>query len=238
MPRFFVYNDGMIWSLSSLLSDPIGTLKQLACLIPVVLLSLTLHEWGHAFAAHKCGDDTAKNLGRMTLNPFAHLDLIGFASMLLFGFGWAKPVPVNSRNFRSYKKGEAIVSLAGVFMNFVLVIAFSILTMFFLYLAYHRSYSWLSSEILWSVLSLGITINIVLMIFNLLPIFPLDGYHIFELLFARILPAKVFLFLRRYGQFILIGLLMLMHFTCFSPASKLSGLVLKGLSELAFRWFA
>lgn len=220
------------------MSDPIGTLKQLACLIPVILLSLTLHEWGHAFAAHKCGDDTAKNLGRMTMNPFAHLDPIGFVSMLLFGFGWAKPVPVNSRNFRSYKKGEAIVSLAGVFMNFLLVIAFSILTMLFLYLAYNRDYTWLSSDILWNVLAFGIMINVVLMLFNLIPLYPLDGYHVFELIFAKRLPAKVFFFMRRYGQFILIGLLIAMHFFRFSPASKLSSLILDGLTKLAYHWFA
>ena len=119
----------MIWNLSSIIRDPLGTLKTYACLIPVILLSLTLHEWGHAFAAHKCGDDTALNLGRLTLNPFAHLDIIGFFSMLLLGFGWAKPVPVNSRNFRNYKVGEAVVSLAGVLMNLLLAIAFSLLTL-------------------------------------------------------------------------------------------------------------
>ena len=223
----------MIWNLSSIIRDPLGTLKTYACLIPVILLSLTLHEWGHAFAAHKCGDDTALNLGRLTLNPFAHLDIIGFFSMLLLGFGWAKPVPVNSRNFRNYKVGEAVVSLAGVFMNLLLAIAFSLLTLFFLWLSVNHDYSWLSSSVLWTILYYGISLNIILILFNLLPLYPLDGYHIFELLFARVLPSKLFFFMRRYGQFILIGLLILINNIGFSPASSLSYLIWQKLHQLA-----
>ena len=223
----------MVWNLSSIFSDPIGTLKTYACLIPVILLSLTLHEWGHAFAAHKCGDDTAKNLGRLTMNPFAHLDILGFFSLLILGFGWAKPVPVNSRNFRNYKRGEAIVSLAGVFMNLLLAIAFSALTLFFLWLSVHKSYTWLGSEFLWMILYYGISINITLMLFNLLPIYPLDGYHIFELLLARALPVKFFFFMRRYGRYILIGLLILISNIGFAPASLLSFFIWKKLHSLA-----
>lgn len=204
------------------MNDPLGFLRELACLIPVMLLSLTLHEWGHAFAAHKCGDDTAKNMGRMTLNPFAHIDPMGFLMILLAGFGWAKPVPVNSRNFRNYKKGEAIVSLAGVFMNLMLVLAFSALYVFFQYLSYTKSYAWLGSNVLWTVLLYGIILNVTLMLFNLLPVFPLDGYHIFELLFAKMLPMKAFLFLRRYGMLILIGIMLLMRVLDFFPAYELS----------------
>ena len=204
------------------MNDPLRFLRELACLLPVMLLSLTLHEWGHAFAAHKCGDDTAKNMGRMTLNPFAHIDPIGFFMILIAGFGWAKPVPVNSRNFRNYKKGEAIVSLAGVFMNLMLVLAFSALYVFFQYLFYTKSYAWLDSDVLWTVLLYGIILNVTLMLFNLLPIFPLDGYHIFELLFAKMLPMKAFLFLRRYGMLILIGIMLLMRVLEFFPAYELS----------------
>ena len=146
----------MIWNLSSIFSDPMGTLKAYACMIPVILISLTLHEWGHAFAAYKCGDNTARNLGRMSMNPFVHLDILGFLSLLILGFGWAKPVPVNSRNYRNFKRGEAIVSLAGVFMNLMLVLAFSLLTLFFLWMSVHKSYRWLSSEFLWQILYYGI----------------------------------------------------------------------------------
>ncbi|MBQ1821091.1 MAG: site-2 protease family protein [Clostridia bacterium] len=212
----------ILFNLQSIMNDPLRFLRELACLLPVMLLSLTLHEWGHAFAAHKCGDDTAKNMGRMTLNPFAHIDPIGFFMILIAGFGWAKPVPVNSRNFRNYKKGEAIVSLAGVFMNLMLVLAFSALYVFFQYLFYTKSYAWLDSDVLWTVLLYGIILNVTLMLFNLLPIFPLDGYHIFELLFAKMLPMKAFLFLRRYGMLILIGIMLLMRVLEFFPAYELS----------------
>ena len=223
MPRFFGYNINMILlNFQEILQDPIGFLKQLACMLPVMLLSLTLHEWGHAYAAHLNGDDTAKSLGRMTLNPLKHIDPIGFLAILLVGFGWAKPVPVNPRNYRNYKKGEAIVSLAGVFMNLMLVLVFSALLVFFICFGYRHPASWLQNDALWTILYYGIALNIVLFLFNLLPVYPLDGYHIFELLFARRLPMNVFLFLRRYGQFILLGILFVMNLIDFSPAYLLS----------------
>ncbi len=222
----------ILFNLSSILSDPIGFLKQLACLLPVMLLSLTLHEWGHAYAAHLCGDDTARNMGRMTLNPLKHIDPIGFLAILLAGFGWAKPVPVNSRNFRNFKKGEAIVSLAGVTMNLLLVIVFSGLFVLFGCLYVKNPHSWLGNEYLWLILQFGIILNVTLMLFNLLPIYPLDGYHIFELLFAKRLPMKILLFLRRYGTFILIGIFLLMRIFDFYPAYELSVWLINKLNDL------
>jgi len=234
MPFIFGYTECMIlWNLDNL-SDPMFW-KMLACMLPVMLLSLTLHEWGHAFAAHKCGDDTAKNLGRMTLNPIRHIDPYGFLMLMLVGFGWAKPVPVNSRNFRNYKKGEAIVSLAGVFMNLLLAIFFSIFYVVFLRMSFTGNYEWLNNGLLLLTIGFGVSLNIVLMLFNLLPFPPLDGYHVFELLFAKRLPINVFLFLRRYGQFVLIGVLLLFRLLRFNPISLFSDWVLNNLSLLAFR---
>ena len=222
----------ILQNLYLLRDDPLTFLKFLACFLPVMLLSFTLHEWGHAYAAHLCGDDTARDLGRMTLNPLKHIDPVGFITILLFGFGWAKPVPVNSRNYRNYKKGEAIVSLAGVTMNLVQVIFFSGLFILFGWMGYRYPYEWLHSDVLWYVIFYGISLNISLMLFNLLPIFPLDGYHIFELLFAKRLPMNVFLFLRRYGSFILIAIFLLMRFADFYPASALANWVISLLERL------
>lgn len=222
-------------NLNQLINDPLGFLKQLACILPIMLISLTLHEWGHAFAAYKCGDPTARNLGRMTLNPLAHIDPYGLLLIFFVGFGWAKPVPVNSRNFRNYKKGEAIVSLAGVTMNLLLAIVFTGLTILYVSL---KPGKWIlfcygEENFLAMILLYGIILNIGLMLFNLLPIYPLDGYHIFELLFGKRLPMKVTLFLRRYGQLILIALLLVFYLTDFSPLRLLSQWIVKKLLMLA-----
>ena len=92
----------------------------------VYLISLTIHEFAHAFSAFKCGDPTAKLAGRMTLNPFKHLDMMGFLMFIFLGVGWAKPVPINPINFKKYKKGTRIVSLAGVTANLILGLISSI----------------------------------------------------------------------------------------------------------------
>lgn len=187
----------MFGRLSSILQDPLSLLYTL----PAIIIGLTVHEWAHAFAADKLGDPTAKNLGRMTLNPFAHIDLFGFLCLLVVGFGWAKPVPVNPRNFKNYRRDDIIVSLAGIAMN--LVVAF-----FATFLFYFGVYRWNlgSNEAFYTIFLSIVTINLSLAVFNLLPIYPLDGSHVFESLFMRYIP-RFFMFLRQYGQYILIALL-------------------------------
>lgn len=148
---------------------------------PGVLIAITFHEFAHGYAAYKLGDDTAKNQGRLSLNPLAHLDPIGTLMLLVAGFGWGKPVEVNPRNYTrkiSMEKGEAIVSLAGPLMNFVLAIIF---TLIYCVIYKFASTSFLVSTIggiIMLLISSTISINIGLGIFNLIPLPPLDGSKI------------------------------------------------------------
>ena len=106
--------------LSALRSDPMGTLIILLYQIPAVLIALTLHELSHGYVAYRCGDPTAQMMGRLSFNPLKHLDPIGTLFMFLFGFGWARPVPVNPRNYKHYRRDDLLVSIAGIVMNFCL----------------------------------------------------------------------------------------------------------------------
>ncbi len=158
-----------------------GELMGLLLSAPGVLIAITFHEFAHGYAAYKLGDDTAKSQGRLSLNPFAHLDPIGTLMLLFAGFGWGKPVEVNPRNYTrkmSMEKGEAIVSLAGPLMNFILAIIFALI-----YYAIYRfaSISFITStvgQIIIILISSTISINIGLGVFNLIPLPPLDGSKI------------------------------------------------------------
>ncbi|MCL2670537.1 MAG: site-2 protease family protein [Clostridiales bacterium] len=174
--------------------------------LPVLLFSFALHEWGHAFAAHKNGDDTAKMLGRLTLNPFAHVDIVGLIFLLVCGFGWGKPVPINPRNFKNYKKGMLWVSFAGVLCNLALMVAAVLLFAGVLLFAPNL----IHNEPLKSIFGYLVGINLALFIFNLLPIPPLDGSKIVETLFARWLPQGYRNFMNRYGRFVMFGVLFLL----------------------------
>ena len=148
---------------------------------PGVLIAITFHEFAHGYAAYKLGDDTAKSQGRLSLNPLHHLDPIGTLMLLVAGFGWGKPVEVNPRNYTrkmSMEKGEAIVSLAGPVMNFILAIIFTLI-----YCAIYKftGFEFLTSKIgniVLLLISSVISINIGLGVFNLIPLPPLDGSKI------------------------------------------------------------
>ena len=184
--------------LAQLFQNPL----QFLYILPAILIGLTVHEWAHAYAAYRLGDPTAKNLGRMTLNPLAHIDPIGFAMLLLVGFGWAKPVPVTPRNFKHYRRDDIIVSLAGIMTNLIVAFLFS-----FVYVAGILKWGLATNEAFMSIVGSIITINLTLAIFNLIPIYPLDGSHVAESLLMHKIP-RVFMFLRQYGQWILLALLL------------------------------
>ena len=175
---------------------------QFLYVLPAILIGLTVHEWAHAYAAYRLGDPTARNLGRMTLNPLAHIDPIGFAMLLLVGFGWAKPVPVTPRNFKYYRRDDIIVSLAGIATNLIVAFLFS-----FVYVAGILKWGLATNEAFMSIIGSIITINLTLAIFNLIPFYPLDGSHVAESLLMHKMP-RVFMFLRQYGQWILLALLL------------------------------
>ena len=183
--------------LAQLFQNPL----QFLYILPAILIGLTVHEWAHAYAAYRLGDPTAKNLGRMTLNPLAHIDPIGFVMLLLVGFGWAKPVPVTPRNFKNYRRDDIIVSLAGIATNLIVAFLFS-----FVYVAGILKWGLATNEAFMSIIGSIISINLTLAVFNLIPIYPLDGSHVAESLLMHKIP-RVFMFLRQYGQIILLGLI-------------------------------
>ncbi len=172
--------------------------------LPGILLGISIHEFAHGYAAYKMGDNTAQMQGRLTLNPLKHLDPMGFMCLLLFGFGWAKPVMINSRNFKNPRKDDAIVSLAGPAANFSVAFLF----MLFLKLAdMFLPYTSLN-QIIFEVLLSTVHINLVLMVFNLLPIPPLDGHHIL----GSIGGAKVWNFYYKYYDHLRFLMLLLIVF--------------------------
>lgn len=170
--------------------------------IPGLLLALSLHEFAHGYAAYKMGDNTAKYSGRLSLNPFHHLDPIGTLCLFLFRFGWAKPVPINPYNFRNRKTGIIVVSLAGPFMNFLVALVSALLYAAILTFAPYSNVT----QFLALIVFYSIQLNIGLMCFNLIPVPPLDGSKVL----MELLPYRYknfFYSIERYSSLILMVLL-------------------------------
>lgn len=169
----------------------------------VVFCTLPVHEYAHAFVADKLGDKTARLSGRLTLNPMAHIDILGAIMILFVGFGYAKPVPVNPRNFKNPKKGMAITALAGPFSNILMAVVFmflsNVLSLFGNSLFVQAFYVFFS---------FAASINIGLAVFNLIPIPPLDGSRVLELL----IPDKYYYKFAQYERYIVIVIFALIVF--------------------------
>ena len=194
-------------------------------LIPAVLLSLSFHEFSHGYVAFKLGDPTAKQAGRHTLNPHAHIDPLGTLCMLIFRFGWAKPVPVNVMYFKDRKKGMAITAAAGPISN--LLLAFLCLLLFVPVLVYA---GWTAvGSYAANFLYIMVMINVGLAVFNLLPISPLDGSKI---LYA-VLPNKIYFSIMRYERYFQPVLFLLLWTGLLSrPISFLRDAVISGMEFL------
>jgi len=161
---------------------------------PAAVIGLTVHEFSHAYAAYKLGDSTAKAEGRLTLNPLKHIDWLGFFLIIIAGFGWAKPVSFNPNNLKNKHRDEIIISVAGPISNFLLAILFFVIAR----VLYSTSYFQTSSlEIINLIMTWGI-INFSLFVFNLIPIPPLDGSHIY-LTFLKEINPKLMTNMYKWG---------------------------------------
>ena len=224
--------------LFSLLSggDLKNMIASLLLSLPVIILALSLHETAHGYVAWKCGDPTAYNLGRLTLNPMKHLDPMGFAFMLIFGYGWAKPVPVNVRYFKNPRRGMALTAIAGPAANLLLGLISAFFYGFFGALS-NYVYLNMGNGFLLTVLDfviilcyLGAVYNFLFMAFNLIPLPPFDGSRVATLF----LPERIYFGIMRYERQIMTGILVAMllisRFTDFSPFSWIA----EELTELFF----
>lgn len=191
------------------------------------VLSIMLHELAHGYAAIKSGDLTPKYRGRMTLNPVKHFDPIGFLLFFAVGFGWAKPVPVNPSNFRNYRKGLFWVSIAGVLVNFTIAFfAYPVAQLIFVAINNaSNGMTFISLQFLYYFFEYLFLLNLSLCVFNLLPIYPLDGFRIIE---SRAKYNNKYVeFMYKYGSFAFIGFILLINFTNFNLLGILRNYIAK-----------
>lgn len=218
-------------SLFSYSRDPAQLMLMIGIRLLIIFTILPVHEYAHAWAARKMGDNTALISGRLTMNPLAHVDFVGALCLLIFGFGWAKPVPVNPRNFKNYKKGIAFTAAAGPMSN--LICAFIGMLAFNIVACIPVNSESTAAALFYTALGLRYfsMINVSLAVFNLIPVTPLDGSRIL----STIVSGKVNFFMQKYQREIYIGFLILIMTNALSrPMSWLIDIVMRGISLLLF----
>ena len=212
--------------------------KILYLLISILALlpALTFHEWAHGYPAYKLGDSTAKADGRLSLNPLDHIDPIGTLMLLLVGFGWAKPVPINTRNFKKPKRDIALTSIAGPLMNFIVAFISVLLYVLCLYVFVRIPINDATAEVILLVFLYSALYNLGLGTFNLIPLPPLDGSNVLMCL----LPPKAamqYSRIRYYSHYIFIGIILLsrlpLGIDVFAPLDFIRGWLFDTFFELA-----
>ena len=201
--------------------------------VPITLIALTFHELAHGWVSTKLGDPTPRREGRLTLNPLAHLDPIGTLLMIVTGFGWARPVGVNPMYYKDRKKGMAIVAAAGPLMNFLLAVAAVFLYGVYAIICYKLNVGISSVRIIASFVSIFVIRNLCFMVFNLIPIPPLDGSRIFTMFFSD----KIYYTLLQYERYSMILIMLLSVSGTFSTiigsgVSFISGLLFNMLNNM------
>ena len=198
----------------------------------VLVTAIPLHECAHAWASDKLGDPTAKNLGRLSLNPMAHLDVFGSILMLFTGFGWAKPVPVMSRNFENVKKGMVLSALAGPAANILLALLCMLLYKLWCFVLYPMlAVQFSVAQAIATILYIMCILNINLAVFNLIPVPPLDGSR----LVTALLPTRIYYKVMQYERYIILALFVILFVGILDvPLTFLRGAVYHFLDLITF----
>ena len=165
------------------ITDPISWITNHIIMLPAIIVGLSLHEFGHAIVSDKLGDPTPKSQGRVTINPLSHVDPMGLLCLIFAGFGWGVPVQINPSYFKHRRRDEALVAIAGVTMNFIIALISTLILKLILSYAGTQFLASNLGGVISDIFQYMISINVVLLVFNLLPIPPLDGFNLLTQIF-------------------------------------------------------